>query len=289
VEWSRDMNHWASAVPRATLVQMKYQGHEIAHKRIRMPHMTAPYYRITWPAHHEGIVVTRVRAIHREGGPDPDRQWMALTGKPGPVDENERVLRYEYKVPARLPVDRICLRSSEKNTLVKATIFSRSDPELPWQDRQDGVFFHLEFEEITLVQDTADLHLTSDRYWRVDMEPDAFSDPEITPIVELGWLPHEVLFVARGEGPFVLAYGSARLGQEEESVENDAVARVVEGEKDKLIKAAEAMPRTVLGGPDRLEPPAPPRPWKTWLLWAFLVAGVGVIAKMALNLSKGMK
>ena len=150
------MNHWASAVPRATLVQMKYQGHEIAHKRIRMPHMTAPYYRITWPAHHEGIVVTRIRAIHREWGPEPDRQWVTLTGRSGTVDKSERVTTYEYEVPARLPVDLIRLGFPEKNTLVRATISSRSDPELSWQKRQEAVLFRLEFEEGTLVRDTAD-------------------------------------------------------------------------------------------------------------------------------------
>ncbi len=290
VEWSKDMNHWASAVPRATLVQMKYHGHEIVHKRIRMPHMTAPYYRITWTDHRDGVVVTEIRAIHRKGGLDPGRQWISLTGRLGTADKEDRVVTYEYEVPARIPVDAIRLGFPEKNTLVRATVFSRSSPELPWQDRQDGVFFHLEFEEVTLVQSTAALHRTSDRYWKVAVEPDAFSDPEITPIVELGWLPHELLFVARGEGPFMLAYGSARLGQEAQpGVENDSLARVVAGEKDRLIKTAEALPRTVLGGPDRLEPPPPPRPWKTWLLWAVLLVGVGVIAKMALSLSKGMK
>jgi hypothetical protein len=275
VECSNDMTHWAALVPRATLARMQYRGHEIKREKIRMPATTATYYRLKWPADSEGIEVKEIHAIHRSGQPERERQWTALKGDPGPDDEKTGITAYEYESPARLPVDRVRLRFSEKNTLVKATIFSRPDREATWRYRQSGIFYHLSFEQTTLVQDTVSVGQSSDRYWRVAIEEGATGDLENIPIVELGWLPYELLFVARGEGPFMLAYGSARLGEEEwNSGTNRSLAQVMGGNKDKLLKEAVLLSKTVLGGPDLLVPE--------------LVVGVGIIAKMALGLGKGM-
>lgn len=289
VESSRDMTHWASLVPRATLVRMQYHGHEIRRNRIRVPETQAPYYRLTWPADQEGMAVTEVRAIRKSGEPEQERQWTALAGSPGKTDGERGIAVYEYESQARLPADRIRLRFTEKNTLAEATLFSRPDREATWRNRQHSVFYHLTFEETTLVQDTASVDLTTDRYWKLAVEEDAFSDPGTVPTVELGWLPHELLFVARGEGPFMLAYGSARLGKEEQHRDtHGTLARMMGGEKEGLLRDAAVLSKRELGGSGQLVPPPPPVPWKTWLLWGVLVIGVGVIAMMALSLGKGM-
>ena len=325
VAFSRDMTHWTPLVPHATLVRMQYRGHEIRRNRIRIPdgHVAymaprtmatlspygrkdgrgeapvpepkGPYYRLTWPAGSEGMTVTGIRAVRRRGKPEPERQWTALSGKPGSGDADRGTATYEYESPARLPVDRIRLRFSENNTLAEATLFSRPDPEAAWQPRKRGVFYRLTFDETTLVQDTASVGPTADRYWKLAVKEEALSDPGTVPALELGWLPHELLFVARGEGPFMLAYGSARLGKEVQGRDTrdtrdtqEALARMMTGDREGLVREAAAQPARELGGPDRLVPPPPPVPWRTWLLWGVLVIGVGVIAVMALSLGKGL-
>jgi len=289
VESSRDMTHWTSLVPRATLVRMQYHGHEIRRNRIRVPETQARYYRLTWPADREGIAITEVLAIRKSGEPEQERQWTVLAGNSVKTDGERGIAAYAYESTARLPADRFRLRFNEKNTLAEATLFSRPDREATWQNRQRSVFYHLTFEETTLVQDTASVGPTTDRYWKLAVEEDAFSDPSTVPTVELGWLPHELLFVARGEGPFMLAYGSARLGQEEQGRdEHGTLARMMGGDKEGLLREAAVLSKKELGGSGQLVPPPPPVPWKTWLLWGVLVIGVGVIAMMALSLGKGM-
>ncbi|MCP4115804.1 MAG: DUF3999 domain-containing protein [Desulfobacteraceae bacterium] len=289
VEYSNDLTRWSPLVPRATLVQMQFSGHEITQKRLQLPPGTAQYLRLSWPAGRDGIEVKEILAVEQTGKPERKREWTPLKGTPGPDDNNKQITAYEYHSPGRLPVDRVRFRFAEKNTLVKATLFSRPDPEATWRHRQRGIFYDLSFDHTTLVLDTISLDQSSDRFWRVELEGIPSGDPGDIPVIELGWQPHELLFVARGKGPFMLAYGSARLGREElNSSPAGLLAQVMGRDGDALLKEAALLPKNVLGGPDLLVPEPPPLPWKKWLLWGVLVAGVGIIARMALSLGKGM-
>ena len=100
-------------------------------------------------------------------------------------------------------------------------------------------------------------------------------------------MPEQLLFIAQGEGPFTLAFGSAQvdavttpLGK---LLNQDNLAN-----NGQLIKAAQLGSRVQLGDAAKLQPAPPPLPWKKWLLWAILVVGVMVLAAMALKLSKQM-
>lgn len=291
LEHSTDLTHWSTIVHRTTLAAMDYMGHEISMRRVQLPSKKIKYIRMLWPEGRKGFDVKHVLAVQTNEEKAPQRQWKALTGTPATRQHKSKkeIAAFEYDSGALLPADRIRLRFAEKNTILKASLFSRSDKDSQWRFRQKGIFYDLDFDQTPLLQDTMNVRQTSDRYWRVEIDKDALGDTQNIPVVELGWLPHDLLFVARGEGPFILAYGSARLS--EESLKNGThgpLAQVIGADNQTLLKEAEVLPKTVLGGSDMLEPVPPPLPWQKWLLWGVLVAGVGVVARMALSLGKDM-
>jgi hypothetical protein len=92
------------------------------------------------------------------------------------------------------------------------------------------------------------------------------------------WVPHDVVFVARGAGPFYIAYGSATA---------DPPAASLEGlPKNLSIASASLSEPESLGGDARLTPPPEPYAWKAALLWVVLIAGAALLAWMAFRLSK---
>jgi hypothetical protein len=108
--------------------------------------------------------------------------------------------------------------------------------------------------------------------------------------LELGWIPHEIVFTARGEAPFALAFGDVRSRPEALPV-----ASVVPGyRKDEELAAA----RATIGEATPVRPAkgflADPGGWiraafdsgdaRTWLLWLVLGGGVLAVAWMALRL-----
>jgi len=289
VEYSDDLTNWSSLVPRATLARMKFSGHKINIKRIQLPVKTANYFRLSWPIGRKGIEVKQMLAIMQSGKPEKENIWFAISGKHKPDDTKTKIKAYEYDSTAQLPVDRIRLRFHDKNTLVKATIYSRTSLEEEWHQWKKAIFYDLDFDQATLLQDTVTIGQTSDRYWRVEFEGDTSGDSGSLPILKLGWLPHELLFVAQGEGPFMLAYGSAIIGKEELNNNTTGLLAHVMGEdEDGLLKEATLLPKMLLGGSDQLTPEPLPLPWRKWLLWGVLAMGVGIIAKMAMSLGKVM-
>jgi hypothetical protein len=105
--------------------------------------------------------------------------------------------------------------------------------------------------------------------------------------LEIGWIPHEVVFAARGAGPFTLAYGMkiARPG-------SMPIAAVLPGYREgepvalktaTLGEASGARPATS-GFSEYLREATESGEAKKWLLWAALVAGVLILIWMAFAL-----
>jgi hypothetical protein len=291
VAHSSDLTHWKPLVHRTTLAQMHYGGRQIIQRRVKLPAKPLNYIRMLWTENAKALKLDKVVAVKLSSAQTMAREWKTIDGKPagGPDEAEKKVTAFEYDSGAQLPVDRIRLHFAEKNTLLSVTLFSRNDPKSPWRYLQKGIFYDLEFTHITLLQETVSIKQTSDRYWRLEIAQDTLVDAKSIPKVALGWLPHELLFVARGQGPFILAYGSARFNEKESANHvSNALAQVMATDKHMLLKEAAVQSKTVLGGPDMLTPEPPPFPWRKWLLWSVLVVGVGFIARMALSLIKAM-
>ncbi len=286
---SNDLTHWTVLVPKATLALMQYSGHRISKTKIPLASQGGGYLRLSWPTPQNRIRVEKITAIRKSEKLEPVRAWATFLGAPAAESQKMGVQAFEYDSAAHLPADRLRLRFDDRNTLVQVRIYSRPDLDTDWIFRQKGPIYDLRFEAETRIQNTLSFGSTTNRYWRVEIEEGTGGGAVNAPGIELGWLPHELIFVARGEGPFMLAYGSARLGEEALAGRaSELLADVMGSEEDSLIKAADLLPPIELGGPELLKPEPPPTPWRKWLLWIVLIIGVGLVAWMALNLAKGM-
>jgi hypothetical protein len=100
--------------------------------------------------------------------------------------------------------------------------------------------------------------------------------------LRVGWLPHDVVFLARGSGPFTLAYGSSKASP---TTALGAIPPTV------TIVNTEFTPPEPLGGDARLQPAPPARTFwtKSAILWTVLAIGVGLLAFMAYRLSRELK
>jgi hypothetical protein len=108
--------------------------------------------------------------------------------------------------------------------------------------------------------------------------------------LDLGWQNEELLFLARGSAPYILAFGSGKLERNASAQERESMLTALsQQQSDALVQNAVLEKRLELGGEDALVPPAQPKPWKTWLLWGVLVAGVGAMALMAISLFRDLK
>jgi hypothetical protein len=195
---------------------------------------------------------------------------------------------YDFDLHGNFPVDRIKIDLPQPNTVVRARLLSRNNTKEPWKQRYQGVLYILQREGHVLSDAPVPLSGKSDSYWRLEVEQGGGGLGSGVPRLEMGWIPHRLVFVARGEMPFTLAFGAASVEPEKSDIA-DVVKRLEQRQGEQgYIKLAHTGTRFELGGKQRLQPPLPPLPWKKWLLWAVLITGVLLLAWMARGLYRQM-
>ncbi len=114
------------------------------------------------------------------------------------------------------------------------------------------------------------------------------------PALNAGWVPHQLVFAARGAPPFTLAYGNRGAQGGALPIESlipgyrdDAGANVPSAKTGQQqvvnVRSAQSQPQKKLGGDARLEEQID---WKRWSLWGVLGIGVLVLGAMAWRLVK---
>jgi hypothetical protein len=180
----------------------------------------------------------------------------------------------------------------QTNTVAQIQLATRERAEEPWRHAGSATAYRLTREGAELASPDIRVSTNPDRYWRilVDQKGGGFGAGEVR--LELGWLPHEVLFAARGAGPFTVGYGntSAKPG----SVPLAAVlpqgeklapgtARVVE------VTGRAAPSASLFSDPARFfRGLAEDRQVKKGILWVVLLAGVLMLGWMAQRLLREM-
>ena len=278
---SDELSRWRSLVDKASLADLSFGDAKLTHRDIDLPVRKAKYLRLDWPAELQEVRVTAIRAAFPKERQPPPRHWLKLAD----ATITEEPPGLEFDSGGHWPVDRVRLAFLTRNAVLRSTLESRTRPDAKWRTHYRGLFYRLEHNGAELVGDPVKIAATADPYWRLDPGAKEGWPNGRAPVLELGWVPHDLTFVAQGEPPYTLAFGSAAIGPSTQPV--DALLRLIDKKQEPaLIQSARVSQRTLLGGEGRLTPPLPPLPWKQWLLWAVLVLGVAFLAWMVRRLMK---
>ncbi len=281
VEQSEDLARWRPLVPRAAVGRLEFGGRVLERNRVELPRAPARYLRLV---PEEAGAFPRLRGVTavRGTGPRPaPLHWTPARRVRGPVGQGPPA--WEFDTGGRFPVERVRVRLPEVNSVAEVVVSARDGAQDAWRVRGRGLVYRLRLDGGELVQEEVPVAAAIvHRRWRVELLGEGGTG-NLPPALELGWRPHRLLFVARGDAPFRLAYGSARVGPPRGVVAPllDAVQR--DGNSRQFVKQARAGTPVTLGGEDRLRPERVV-PWRRWILWAVLVAGVLLVAGLVRGL-----
>lgn len=281
VESSDDLNHWNTIVASTTLSDLSYEGHTLIQQRIDLPVRKQKYLRISWQK-GKSLTLSSVMAHFPAEYQSQERQWSDFHATS--TDDDKQIFYYDtHEV---LPTDRISFTLPHHNTLVNVTLASAATKKGPWYPRYHGMLYDLKYEGNQLTTPTQTISVTTHRYWQLQiLSKEAHLDGK--PVLRLGWIPEQLYFIAQGEAPFTLAYGSARVGPVSTPLPRLLNINKVQNSQQ-LIKAAQLGSRIELGNRDKLKPLKPPADWKQVVLWLVLIIGVVALSTMALRLYKQM-
>lgn len=280
VEQSDDLHNW-QGVSQGAIASLKRGDQLLEQKRVNLPPRRFKYLRISWIGSATEQAVAAARAELR-APTEPRRDWFGLEGR-----RDDRPREYRYASDLRAPIDRARILL-EKNSVARVAVLSRAKDGDPWTQRGVKTVYFLQTDAGEVRDDEVRFNQTgAAAQWLVRFlgQPNGGTS---APVLELGWMPHELVFVARGDAPFTLAYGRAGIGAVDFGV--DELLRRSKREDSERVEiraAALGAPVSLLGEAAR-SVPWYRGDWKRWLLWAVLVLGVAALAYLAVRLGKQM-
>ena len=283
VEASDDLATWRTLAKDAPVTRMKFGDHLLDQRRIKFTPTPLIYLRISGPAslqNNEAALpeLTRVLAIPADSTTDMQRTWITIAGQPVANKPGE----YEFDVGAQVPIDRMHIELPQMNTLIQAELLARDNAKAPWQSVIRTTAYRITQSGRHFNSDDLQISRDGRRHWLLRIDDQGGGLGAGNPSLKAGWLADQILFLARGRGPFQLAYGAVGVKSGEV-----AITTLMMDADDKGGIQAQSVglgKQMSLGGEARLALTPDPFPWKKWTLWGVLGIGVMLMGWMASRL-----
>jgi len=291
IDGSDDLSYWTTVVAGAPLVNLEVGGQQLQQRRVELPRGNPKYLRLAWVeanSPHGMPVLTTVRAEFYPNLVEPPRVWMEISATRGKSPGD-----YEFGTRGHMPVDRVRVQLPESNTIAQVEILSRNDAAQKWQLVTRGIAYRLRQSGAEIVSPDFSVNGVSDRHWLLRVDQRGGGIGTGVPVLQVGWIPHHVVFAARGNPPFQLVYGNRDAKPAAFPIDtlipayrDDLAARLPLAPTGAVqvvnVNAAATLSQASLGGESRLHAVTD---WKRISLWGILVAGVLLLGGMAWRLA----
>ncbi len=280
---SDDLQNWQLINDNITLAQLKRDGQEIVHRSIDLSAAHYRYLLLSRAKDTAAVLPQLTQSVAQWASLEqPQLNWLSLH----PNDVVANTGEYFFDAQGHFPVQAIKFILPQVNMAADVQVFSRNDPKDVWSLVGKGSVYDLQGEQRKNL--TVQITPSTDRYWRIVADP-ATGLGGNNAVVELGWEPHLLVFVAQGQGPFMAAYGSAHVEDADTSAENVLRNLQANNAPKTAIKMAYPSAEQVLAGDSAYKPlKAAPVVYssKQYILWGILAIGVILLLLMAWSLYK---
>jgi hypothetical protein len=278
VDASEDLKYWTPLTSGAPLLRVEQGGRVLAQPRVDLRVVKPKYLRIT--ADRPGFVLKSVEAE----APVASRPVARARGEAAGT-QGAKAGDYVFDLGARLPVEAVRLKLGAANSIAPVTLLATDDLKKEPQRVASGTFYWLVRDGADIQSPALEIGRHTARYWIARLDPNSPPPGGGPPTLEVEWRPAQLVFVARGDGPFTLAFGNPEVKR----AVLDTNQLIPGYERGAELKLAKAEVGTVTSGEIK-------RDWivsitgganpRKLALWAVLIVAVIALAVMAYRLMK---
>lgn len=280
IEASDDLQHWQpwgdGQVARLSFADERIEQHEVA-----LPGQTARYLRLLWqsPQAAPTLTAAQLQSSTTSSQPSPLAWSQPLAGsvaKPG---------EYSWQLPMGLNVERVRIELKQANSLAPARLYGRRESSLPWQPLGNGLLYRLTQNGQDVQHNELQLPGQTVQQLKLVVDERGGGLGAEAPNLEFAVRGVQLVFLARGDGPFTLALGNSAV-----SAANLPLSTLIPDYSPQRLKD---LGQARVDGASQLAPVATKDPvapasagpdWKKIGLWAVLLLGVLALAGMAFSL-----
>lgn len=277
IEASDDLQHWQAwgegQVARLTFADERVEQHEVS-----LPGQSARYLRLLWNAPQTAPILTsaQLESSRSRNLPLPLVWSQALAGSSVKAGE------YTWQLPMGLNIERLQVELNQPNSLAPVTLSGRRDSSLPWQLLSSGLLYRLTQNGQDVVQNELPLPGQTVQQLKLTVDERGGGLGAQAPAVKFAVRATQLVFLARGPGPYTLALGNATV----KAASLPLSTLIPDYSPQKLA----TLGRASVDGGVVVAPVATPvltpvgTDWKKFGLWAVLLISVLFLAVMAFSL-----
>jgi hypothetical protein len=267
---------------------MMFGNNHLQRNNAEIPLLKSKYLMISGVTDADRVVLKTVTAFfEQENVKEEPRKWRRI--EPDLISHDRKEFRYDLK--GYYPVDRMRIVFPEKNTLIRVAVASRKEMDKGWTERFNGLFYTLDVMGVSLTENDTVFPMSPDNRYMISLEDQESGFGEGNPVIELGYLPHTLLFMAQGSGPYTLAYGNGSIlsiNNTDNRLET-LLSGMSEDMEKNMIGNAVMVAGKDLGGSKRLKKAKETPSMKKAVLWIILVSAVILCGYMAVSLYRQME
>lgn len=289
VEDSADLQHWRTLLPDAQWVRLEQDGHRIERDTVQWDAPAQRYLRILW---QNPGTAPRVRAAWASRA-EAAASAAPLSWVDAPPPSTSAPRTFDFDWGAAIDVQRARIRLPAPNLVVPFELRrpvswrspSGTRQETRWEPVTQTVAYRLQQPQGEVWSPDISVANLDGHRLRLVMGGSGADLAGGVPTLQLGFEPSALLFLARGPGPYTLAWGSDRVSS------GDWPATT-------LVPGYDGSDRADVGLAHWNTPQASPTAAGTldrsgshrrWLLWGVLVLGLLVIVGMGRSLLRTLR
>jgi len=285
IEASEDLQSWHEVMRSATLLHARAGGTELQRARIPLPEARYAFLRFEAAGDRPLPRIDGISVELQSTAATRTPNWVAAT----PMAADETATAFWFDAARRAPLYSADLRLPTDNMALVVALQSRRDADAAWQARWSGEIFALQLGSARHHHTQIHFPQTTDRFWRVEVLRGAETLGGMQPSLQLGYPPARLRFLAQGEGPFLVAYGSARVERQAPVACERLLGSLSKDERAGMTGEAQIESLDALDNPAALKALPKPTPLRQIILWAVLVSGALLVLAMAMTLLKKLK
>lgn len=287
---SRDLSHW-QLLGRTVLFQAGATRLGDSELILNPVDIRDHYLRITWSGAAGQPAAARVQAatLTTSSGHISSSPVEAALATPALLDSHT----LNFTLPFATPLSGLRITPPDSNVLIPLRVLGRNERSQPWTPLASGLVYRLQTDDA--LQESAALPLPGRAFRELQLQADQRTPGfSAAPAISLQFAPVQLVFLASGDGPFVLAAGRAhtpaaylpmaslipdyRSGQENRL----PLAQTAQARPDAAATAGAPLVQAAPGSGNGL-------PVRSWVLWGVLLLGVLALALMAGALLRQMR
>ncbi|MDO8988951.1 MAG: DUF3999 domain-containing protein [Sideroxyarcus sp.] len=284
IDGSDDLKDWHGVQDSASIAVLEQDGSRIEQRQVELPSIRAKYLRLTWLDPQEISSLPRI-TVTSSSVPQQSQPEILWTEAISPIRSNASNGEYFYRLNGTLPAERIRFILPQLNTLAPAQLLVRSNDKQPWRRVSSTVLYRLASQGGESLSPDIDLggESMTELQLKLDTRAGGVGDQPVQ--IKIAVKPQQLVFLARGNGPFTLAWGLAGVNasalplatlvpayRSQNGLPGNAANLAIDEASTPISPASV--------GTEAIDPAVKQK----WILWGVLVAGAVLLLFMAMKL-----